>query len=134
MVAAKPPFPSFFLFPSGIHCHGPRDPVSRRAVPPVSCPPEPRYHVARSYNIFDGRRRVREIGLTSVHIGFPPAGRPLPSTLGADKDYRGTGRTDVADDRSSREIWHRTRPAHRRVVEIYCGHGPFLVRTELELG
>lgn len=26
-------------------------------------------------------------------------------------------------DRSSREIW----PAHRRVVEIYCGHGPFLV-------
>lgn len=34
-----------------------------------------------SYNIFDGRRRVREIGLTSVHIGFsssPPVTLFLP--------------------------------------------------------
>lgn len=79
LAVAKPPFSS------GTHPYGSGSRVQTRR----SLLLELRYHIARSYNIFDGRWRVREIGLTSVHIGFSLPGPLLPFTLHVDKDYRG---------------------------------------------
>lgn len=45
------------------------------------------YRDGGSNNIFDGRRRVREIGLTSVHIGFRLFW-PDTSFIATLRDYR----------------------------------------------